>query len=320
MDMQSVSAFAPATVANVGPGFDSFGFALESPGDIVEVRRAQSHDSVRLLEIRGTASLPMDVGSNVASAVIMHMMRSVRPDFGIDVVLEKNLPIGSGMGSSASSAVAAAVAANRILREPFGTARLLEYCREGEKVACGTAHADNVAASLYGGFTVVLQADPSDIIRIPAPHSWTVIVAHPHVEVKTKDARAVLPEHVPLKDVAHSIASASAVMVGLCRGDIEMFGRAVMAESLITPRRAARIPSYEKVVRAARKHGAHACGISGSGPSVFAITDQARDVAVRIGAAMRAVWDTADIETDIHIGRFGAQGARVFREEELWMG
>lgn len=318
MNLQSVSAFAPATVANVGPGFDSFGFALESPGDIVEVRRTRSHDGVRLLEIRGdVAGLPMDVGSNVASAVIRNMVRDIRPDFGIDVVLEKRLPLGSGMGSSASSAVAAAVAANRILREPFGMARLLEYCREGERVACGTAHADNVAASLYGGFTVVRQADTGDIIHVAVPHSWTVIVAHPHIEVNTRDARAVLPEHVSLEDVARSIANASAVIAGLYGEDIEIFGRAVMAESLITPRRASLIPSYEGVVRAARKYGAHACGISGSGPSVFAITDRGRDVAGHIGTAMRAVWNEVDIETDIHIGKFGAQGARVLREEEI---
>ncbi len=317
MDLQSVSAFAPATVANVGPGFDCFGFALESPGDIVEVRRTQSHDSVRLLEIHGDVTgLPLDVESNVASAVILDMMRCIRPDFGIDVVLEKRLPIGSGMGSSASSAVAAAVATNRLLREPFGMSRLLESCSEGEKVACGTAHADNVAASLYGGFTIVRHADPGDIIHVPTPHSWTAIVVHPHVEIKTRDARAVLPKHVALRDMAQSIANASAVIAGLYGSDIEMFARAVMAESVITPRRAALIPSYEAVVRAARKNGAHACGISGSGPSVFAVIDQNQDVAA-ICVAMCAVWNDIGIEADIYVGRFGAQGAGILREEVL---
>lgn len=143
-----------------------------------------------------------------------------------------------------------------------------------------------------------------------------MIVAHPHIEVNTRESRAVLPKHVSLEDLARSIANASAAIAGLCGEDIEMFGRAVMAESLITSRRAARIPSYEGVVRAARKHGAYACGISGSGPSVFAITDRTRNPA-HIGASMRAVWNEVGIEVDIHIGRFGAQGARVLREEAL---
>src|SRR3989338_8803568 len=170
--MSTVAAFAPATVANVGPGFDVFGFALAGVGDTVEVRR-RARPGARLVGVVGDGGrLPREAAKNVASAVVMKMLKAVDARFGVEVTLRKGLPLGSGLGSSAASAVAAAVASNGLLGGRFSDEELLEFSRYGEKVACGAAHADNVASALLGGFTIVRSYEPLEVVRLTVPDRW----------------------------------------------------------------------------------------------------------------------------------------------------
>ncbi len=299
-----ISASAPATVANVGPGFDVFGFALDGPCDTVEIRRV-SRRGVRLLEIVGADDLPLSSSKNVASAVAAKMLRAANTKFGIEMILKKGLPLGSGLGSSSASAVAAAVATNRLLGERFSDPELLDFARYGEKVACGAAHADNVAAALFGGFIIVRG---EEVIRLAVSKQWRVVVAHPHFVLPTKKARAVLPSRVPLSATTTNVAHAAALIAAIYKKDLALFGRAVMGDAVVTPARKRLIPGFDSVHCAALDAGAVGVSISGAGPSVFALTDtdnHAKLVARKIIAA----WRRHGIASDVFVSRIGATGA-----------
>ena len=300
------AASAPATVANVGPGFDVFGFALEGPCDHVQVRRV-STPGVRLVGAVDP-TLPRVVTKNVATAVALRMLRAVNARFGVEVTLTKGLPLGSGLGSSSASAVAATVAMHRLLGERFTDDELLDFARFGEKVACGAAHADNVAPALFGGFTLVRGGSPVEIIRIDVPKNWRVVVVHPHLELPTKKARAALPLSVALRTMTANVANAASLIAALYKKDLALFGRALMGDAIVTPVRKRLIPGCDVAMRAAIQAGAAGVSISGAGPSIFALTDSdahAKLVARRIAAA----WCRSGTETDIFVSRIGARGA-----------
>jgi len=309
MPVRFVRAFAPATVANVGPGFDVFGFALEGPGDVVELRRTSSR-RVRLAEVLGDGGrLPRGVGANVASAVVRNVCRAAGARCGADVRLIKGLPLGSGLGSSSASAVAAAVAANALLGRPFSPLEVLEFARQGEAVACGSAHADNVAPALFGGFTLVRGPEPLEVVRI-GPPGWFVAVAHPRLELRTKKARQILPRRVGLADLTGNVGNAAAMVAALYDDDIRLFGRALMGETVVEPARARLIAGYDEVREAALDAGAAGAAISGAGPSMFALAGS-RAVAAKAAGRMAAAWKRLGIASDIIISRLGASGARI---------
>ncbi|MBI4458272.1 homoserine kinase [Candidatus Uhrbacteria bacterium] len=309
--MNSCSAFAPASVANVGPGFDVFGFALEGAGDTVTARRSDQ-PGVRLLKIEGDGGrLPVGA-DNIVCVVAAAMLRAANPGFGIELFLFKGLPLGSGLGSSSASAVAAAAAVNGLLVGAFDNKQLLEFAREGERAACGAAHADNVAASLYGGFTMV-AGEPPEVSVLKVPASWHAAVVHPHLELPTKKARAVISPAVSLANHTATLAAAARLVAGIAGGDLAMVGRSVMGDRVATPARAGLIPHYEQVVAAALQKGAAGASISGAGPSIFALTEGLEGAKV-IADAMASVWRARGIECDIIVSRMGAPGARLAAE------
>lgn len=313
MARTSATAFAPATVANVGPGFDVFGFALERPGDVVEAWR-HGRRGVRLVDVTGDdGKLPRDPATNVASAVAARMLRGAGAAFGVALRLEKGLPLGSGLGSSSASAVAAAVAVNALLDRPYADDELLEFARYGEKVACGAAHVDNVAPALYGGFTVVVRQDPPEVVRLRCPRTWRAVVAHPRLELSTRRARAVLPRSVPLSSVTANVAGAAAAVAAVMGGDLGALGRAIAREAIVTRARAGLIPGFKQVGAAAMAAGAAGFSISGAGPSIFALTEGDRR-ATLVGAKMVAAWRRLGIAADLVVSRVGAQGARLLDE------
>lgn len=315
MEIRSVRAFAPATVANVGSAFDVLGFALEAPGDVVEARLV-SEPGVRIVEVRGDGGqLPLDPERNTAGvsvrAFLNHLTASdsASRGAGIDLVIEKGLPIGSGLGSSSASTVAAVFAANELLGSPLSRRELLPFAMEGERIACGSAHADNVAPSLLGGFVLIRSYAPLDVIDLPALEGAWVSVVSPHLELRTQDARKVLKRTVPLEAAVAQWGNVAALVAAIFRGDVALMGRA-LEDKIIEPERAQLIPGFFEAKAAALHAGAAGCSISGSGPAIFALS-LSKESAQEIGVAMQSAFGRLSLESSLHVSRINPTGATV---------
>jgi homoserine kinase len=307
--MESVSAFAPATVSNVACGFDVLGFALDAPGDEVTARLAPT--GVRIDAISGDRSrLPRDAARNTAGVAAQALLTMLGETRGVALTICKGLPLSSGLGGSAASAVAAVVAVDALLqaRTPIDT--LLACAFEGERIGAGAAHADNIAPSLYGGLVLVRRPNPPDIVRLPVPRGLTAVVVHPDLEIETARARALLGDRVPLVDAIRQWANLGALVDGLHRGDFALIARA-LEDSIAEPRRASLVPGLAAIKQAALEAGALGCSLSGSGPSLFALCrDEAS--ARRVAAAMTAaVTQQIGGDTATYISAIAPRGARV---------
>jgi homoserine kinase len=309
MTERSVKSFAPATISNLGPGFDILGVAINAPGDTVTARRQRETGLVFRLKTK-QAQVPGDARKNVAAHVAQLILRELKPAFGVVLELHKSMPIGSGLGSSAASGVAAAVAVNALLPKPLAKRQLLRFALEGERFACGAVHADNVAPSLLGGAQLIRSYAPLDVIRVPVHQSLVWVVVHPHVVVLTKKARALLPRRVPLRSAVRQSGNVAGLILGLTRGDEELLKRSV-EDSIVEPVRARLLAGFPEVKHAALRAGALGCSISGSGPSVFAIAPSLRR-AKTIGRSMtRAFRQVAGVDCDVFVSRTNEEGARI---------
>ena len=269
---RSVTASAPATVANVGCGFDIMGFALKGKGDRVTVTMQEDTDD-KCLVISGYNQMEIPCGrdrNTAGVAIDAYLKATGNSGIKLGISLEKKLPPGSGMGSSASSAAAAVLAVNRLFGDPLDLPDLIPFAMEGERVASGTAHADNVAPALLGGFILIRSHDPLDLIRIKCPDHLYCAVVHPDIRINTSDARRILNLDIPISDATRQSANTAAFVTGLLKGDIELIGRS-MSDLLAEPKRTMLIPGFDQVKKTAMNAGAIGCGISGSGPSVFAL-------------------------------------------------
>jgi homoserine kinase len=312
----TVSAFAPATIANVGSAFDVLGCALTNPGDTVVATLTQSH-YVSISAVHGDSGrLSCDPRENTAGVSVQYLLDSLVRRFpgrydnvGISLELHKGLPIGSGLGSSSASTVAAVVAAHELLGSPLSRLELLPFAMEGERVACGAAHADNVAPCLLGGFVLIRSYDPLDVIQLPSPSPLVFAVASPHLELKTSDARKVLRRSIPLTSAVTQWGNVAALVAGLYRNDLDLIGRA-LHDTIIEPERAQLIPGYREAKEAALSSGAVGCAISGSGPAVFAVC-RSEAAAEQVVAAMREAFAHAGVATTTHISPVNVTGAHV---------
>jgi homoserine kinase len=304
-------AFAPATVANVISGFDIFGLAVEAPGDEV-VAHYQEAPGVSITRITGDGGkLPRVSGANTASAAARALLDSLDVRHGVALEIHKRMPLGSGLGSSAASAVAAVVAVNALLGEPLSRRELLPFALEGERVSCGGGrpHADNVAPALLGGFILIRGYDPLDVVPLPAPARLWVALAHPELVVRTRDARAVLPEMVPLRQAVEQWGNAAGLVAGLFLDDEALIARS-LCDVIVEPVRAPLIPGYAEVRLAALDAGALGCGISGAAPSMFALATS-RAAAEAAGKAMGAAFERAGYSATIYVSPINREGARV---------
>ncbi|MCF2501152.1 homoserine kinase [Dyadobacter chenhuakuii] len=308
--MNSIKAFAPATVANVACGFDIFGFAIEAPGDVVEIKK-RDEPGVVITEITGDEGrLPRNAEKNAVTVVMLHLLKHLGiNDFGAEVVLNKNMPLGSGMGSSAASAVAGVVAMNELLGNPLTRQELLPFAMEGEKIASGSAHADNVGPSLLGGFVVIRSYNPLDIFTIPVPDDLYCTLVHPDIEINTKDARFILRSEVSLKNTIAQMGNVAGLVAGLMKSDYELIGRS-MVDVIIEPVRSILIPEFNEVKKAAIANGALGCSISGSGPSMFALS-KGKANAESAGRAMQQKFANAGIEASMHVSAINKNGASI---------
>ena len=309
MTRTRVTVFAPATIANVGPGFDALGLAIDRPGDRLTALRTNAPGVT--LQMRGSrAGLPARSQDNVAAHVARLMLDELAPKLGVRLVLTKGMPIGSGLGSSAASSVAAVVAVNALLPRPLPRLDLLRFAVEGERKASGAPHADNVAPGLVGGVCLVRGGDPAEVVRLAAKVAFVWVVAHPHVVVKTAAARKVLPRSVPLALAARQWANVAGLVVGLVSGNATLIAHSC-EDAIVEPVRARLIPCFYGVKEAALAAGALGCSIAGSGPSVFAIVKAGGPVQ-RVARAMRETFrGEARLRCDIYVSRLNRDGARV---------
>ncbi len=303
-----IKVFAPASVGNAGVGFDVLGFALEKPGDEVIVRLSDK-PGVRITKITGAkGQLPLEAEKNTAGFAAIKLLEHLgESKLGIEMEVHKKMPIGSGLGSSAASAVAGVFAVNEILKKPLEKKDLLPFALKGEFIASGGLHADNVAPSLLGGLLLIRENDPIDVHRLPVPKGLYTTVVYPHVEVLTKVARSILKDTVPLKGFIQQSANLGAFIIGMFNSDLELISRS-LKDILIEPQRASLIPNFYAVKEAALSEGALGCSISGAGPSIFALSANTL-TAENIANEMRQIYQDAGIECDVFISPINQEGA-----------
>jgi homoserine kinase len=308
MASQSATSFAPATVGNVGIGFDILGHTFPAIGDRVRASRV-AKPGVRIVAVTGVAGeLPLDAARNTAGRAVMSLTESQALPFGFDLAIDKGIPLGSGLGGSAASAVAAVVAANELLDRPLSRLELLKHAIEGEAVASGSRHADNVAPSLFGGLVLTVGIDNPRIKQIPVPPEIRCVLVHPRIFLSTRESRSVLSQTVTLSDVVWQTANLAGFVAGCYSNDLALI-RGSFEDVLIEPQRAALIPGFAEVKRSAMEQGALGCSISGAGPSIFAWCEAAQSQA--ICTAMVQAFQEHDLACDQWVASIDDEGARV---------
>ncbi len=309
--LDKVRVFAPATVANMICGFDVLGFAVDRPGDEVKMYKVEQA-GVRIRSISGDdGRLPLDADKNTVSACVKMLLRDlgIFDNIGIEIELIKHMPIGSGLGSSSASTVAGLFAVNALLGFPLTKDELMPYCVEGERLACGHGHADNVAPALMGGVTLIRGQEELDIVKLPVPSELYAGIVFPQVDVPTRDARQLIKDKVLLKDAVVQWGNVAGLVAGLFLNDYNLIGRS-MQDVLIEPTRAILIPEFYTMKRIALECGALSFGISGSGPSVVAIT-QGEEVARIVTEKIKAHLSEKEIESYQYVSAVNVEGPKV---------
>ncbi|MDD2819695.1 MAG: homoserine kinase [Flavobacterium sp.] len=305
--MNEIKIFCPATIANLSCGFDVLGLCLETAGDEMIIRKSDVK-GIRITKIVG-ADLPLETEKNVAGVSALAMLEAVETEFGFEIEIYKNIKAGSGIGSSAASSAGAVFGINELLGRPFTRKELVLFAMQGEKLASGNAHADNVAPALLGGFTLVRSSNPLDIIKIESPSELYATVVHPQIELKTSDARSVLKQTVSLKSAITQWGNVGGLIAGLYTKDYDLIGRSLHDE-IVEPLRSVLIPGFDLIKKTAYENGALGSGISGSGPSIFALS-KGKETADKIAKAMSAVYDEMKLPYEIHVSKVNDEGMKI---------
>ncbi len=308
MSAPSITAFAPASVGNVAIGFDILGFSVDALGDRVTVSRRLGA-GVTITGSSGVVTdIPREPHKNTAGRAVLALLDSQQPGFGIDMHVHKGIPLGSGLGGSAASAVAAVVAANGLLAEPLPKLELLKFAMQGEAVASGSLHVDNIAPSLFGGLVLTVGIDHPRVKQIPVPPRVRAVLVHPHMFVSTKQARGILKRSVEMSDFVWQTANLAGFISGCYTNDLDMI-RASFEDVIIEPQRQRLIPGFATVRAAALADGALGCSISGAGPTVFAWTLESD--ASRVRDSMVSAFTAEGIEADAWVIEIASAGARI---------
>ena len=305
--MNEIKIFVPATIANVSCGFDVLGLCLDTVGDEMTIRKT-SQKGITISKIIGQ-DLPLDPTKNVAGVAALALLDKVDIDYGFDIEILKNIKPGSGIGSSAASAAGAVFGINEILGKPFSLEALIPFAMAGEKLASGTAHADNVAPALLGGFTLVRSYQPLDVIKIHTPKELYATVIHPQIEIKTRDARSVVKKQISLETAVKQLGNLGGLISGLYTENYELISNSLHDE-LVEPYRSILIPEFETIKKASSKNGALGSGISGSGPSIFALSKGIEN-AKKVALGMKEVYRNTGIDFDIHVSKINELGIKV---------
>ncbi|MEZ7876138.1 MAG: homoserine kinase [Polaribacter sp.] len=307
--MNYIKIFAPATVANVSCGFDSLGFAVDAIGDEMTFTKTPEK-GVEITNITG-ADLTYNIDENVASAVIKKMLNEANAAFGISLTIHKGFSPGSGLGSSAASAAGAAFGTNQLLGDIYSDLELTKFAMFGEKVACGSAIADNVAAAIFGGFILVRSYHPLEIIKLPVPSELRVVAIHPQISIKTKDARAVLPKEIALKDAVTQWANVGGLISGLYTDNYNLISNSLV-DIIAEPARKSLIPFFDDIKNSATKAGALGAGISGSGPTVFALCE-GDIVAKVVYKSIEESYKNTGINFEMFISKVNDKGIKIIK-------
>lgn len=311
--LQMIKVFAPASVSNVSCGFDVIGFALDNPGDTIIVRRSKK-PGIQITNITGeNGVLPMSIDKNTAGVAAKKLMEHIESNVGIEIEIHKNMPLGSGLGSSAASSVGAVVAVNRLLDSPCTKEELLGFAAEGERVACGTPHLDNVAPSLYGGLVFIRSKVPPDVFELDCPKPVHATVIHPQIEIKTEDARKILSQDVPLQKAVTQWGNVGGLVAGFLKGDYDLITRS-LNDVIIEPVRSVLIPGFDEIKQAALDAGALGSGISGSGPSIFALSRD-EGTASAVGSAMQQACGHIGLDNEVYISSINKKGPKILEEK-----
>ena len=309
MKNQSIKVFAPATVANVVCGFDILGFAVNEPGDEL-IMEITDKPGVNIVSIEGDeGKLPLNPNKNTVSASVISFLKKLeRPDVGFNIKLKKKMPMGSGLGSSAASAVAGLFAANELLGKPLTKEQLLPFAMEGEALACGHGHADNVAPALFGGFTLIKSYEPLEVIALPVPDLYCALL-YPHVDVPTRDARQIIRSKVLLKNAVIQWGNIAGLISSLYTQDYDLLGRC-MKDVIVEPIRSMLIPEFDQMKETAMNNGALGFGISGSGPTVFSLY-KSKDDAEKVLQILKKMLLSKGIESNIYLSKINKNGPIV---------
>ncbi|MBO0323939.1 homoserine kinase [Muricauda sp. CAU 1633] len=304
--MEEIKVFCPATIANVSCGFDVLGLALDSVGDEMTVRKIPEN-TIRITKILGQ-DLPLETEKNVSGVAGLALLAKSDYKGGFEIEIDKRIKPGSGIGSSAASSAGAVWAMNELLGRPFSNLELVQFAMQGEKLASDVAHADNVAPAIYGGFTLVRSYDPLDIIPIPTPLELYATVIHPQIEIKTSDSRKILRTTISLAQGIKQWGNLGGLIAGLYQSDYDLIGRS-LHDHIVEPIRSILIPAFDKIKANSIEAGALGCGISGSGPSIFALS-QGETNAQKVAASMKETYKNIGVAFDIHISKVNTQGVK----------
>jgi len=306
---QVATAFAPASIGNVAVGFDVLGHSFQAIGDRVTARRIAEAGVVRITSIGGLVKdLPLEPEKNTAGMAVLSMVRELQLDFGIEMSIEKGIPIGSGLGGSAASAVAGVVAANALLPASLTKLELLKFAMKGEAVASGAVHVDNIAPSLFGGLVLTVGIDNPNVKQIPVPPSVRCVLVHPHMMLSTREARDILNRSIDLSNVIWQSANLAGFLTGCFTGDLQLI-RESLEDVIIEPQRKKLIPGFDAVKKGAMDNRAMGCSISGAGPTIFAWCEEPD--AERIRDAMVAGFKASNLDSDAWVSTLDATGARI---------
>lgn len=304
---KEIRIFSPGTVANVSCGFDVLGFCLDTVGDEMVVR-ISSEKGIRITKIEGF-DLPFETHKNVAGVSAQALIADLKPDCGFEIEIYKFIKPGSGIGSSAASAAGSVFAINELMGKPYTKTELTRFAMKGEALASQSEHADNLAPALFGGFTLVKSLCPLEILKLPIPDELYATIIHPQIEIKTAEARAILPKSVPLHDAITQWSNLGSLVHALHNGDYELLQRS-LHDSIVEPYRSKLIPHFEDIKLATLASGALGIGISGSGPSIFALS-KGEKTAKEVEDAMRKVYTKTAIQFETYVSKINSKGIKI---------
>lgn len=305
--MNEIKLFSPATVANVSCGFDVLGFCLDSVGDEMIIRKTDKK-GIYITKIEGF-DLPYEAELNVAGVSALAMYKAAKPDCGFEIEIYKKIKPGSGIGSSAASAVGSVFGMNELLGKPFNKTQLTAFAIKGEALASKCEHADNLAPAMFGGFTLVKSISPLKILEIPSPDDLYATIIHPQIEIKTSEARSILPKNVPLSDAITQWANFGSLIHALHTSNYGLI-ESSLHDVIVEPFRSQLIPNYNDVKQAALQAGALGAGISGSGPSIFSLSKGIK-TAKNVKLEMHKIYSKTNIYFDIHVSKINKKGIKI---------
>ena len=307
--MDQIKLFSPASVANVSCGFDVLGFCLDHIGDIMQISKTKT-TGITIGKVTGQ-NLPKDPSKNVASVAGLALLKETPSEFGFQIDIDKKIKPGSGIGSSAASAAGAVFGINELLGNPYTRNELIRFAMVGEAIASGAAHADNLSPVLLGGFTLVRSNVSLDVIKLPNPSQLVATIIHPKIELKTLHSRAILKATIPLDKAIEQWGNLGGLISALYTDDYELLSRS-LEDKIIEPYRAMLIPKFEETRQAALNSGALGSGISGSGPSIYALS-KGRETAEKVGSAMESIYKNLNLDYQLYLSEINTKGIKVLK-------